>query len=495
MDELYQWALDQIAGNAPIEQVNAFIKEESGRRGIAGGRGYPNVFALRMAMESSQHQQEAEEMQQIGEHPIRSAVGSMSQGIPIIGPWLDEIVGATSAGRQVGPAMGRAQAARSEHAPGADLASQFAGGLLTAGMPAANIATRPVTGVMSGAVRGAARGGLVGAAGGAAAGAGFAEEGERVEGAVRGAKAGGVVGGVLGAPMGAVGGLFGSASGRGARIADEIYNMTGLQRRPEAITRLAAEKAEVQTTFYRPLQQKFAQVQDLPIERFLEDLGTDRNLRTVVPPKTRDLIRRNAASHGRSQPMVQPSFEDLQDLRNALRARAYDRAGDVADREALARMEELTELMQDAIGPELEAADAAWASVSGRERAMERGWQMYNKEADLIDEAREAMSPEQLEFFDSGRLARITAKMGERDRGAVGLLTQYMDAGPDTERRVASLFPGGLEGGQYANFKHLIRSEATKAAIIDFFNSTVKSAAIGATGGAIAGGLMSRGQN
>ena len=109
-------------------------------------------------------------------------------------------------------------------------------------------------------------------------------------------------------------------------------------------------------------------------------------------------------------------------------------------------------------------------------------------------EVRRALTPEQLDFFDQGRLAHITAQLGVRNRTAVGLLQQYLDAGPDTRARIASLFPGGEGGAAFGQLERMLRSEASTAAIADFFNSTIKSGAIGATGGAITGGFMSRGQ-
>lgn len=484
-EELYSFAIDALAAGADPAAVNARIKERTR---------YPNVFALRMAIESSVHAQEAEELTEIAEHPVRSAMGSALQGASFGG--VDELVGSSRAGRNRGRTMARAQEARETYAPGADLAAQIAGAVVPIGGPMARAATQPVRGLMSGGMRGAVRGAATGAAGGAAAGVGFAEEGERLEAGKTGATVGAAAGTVLGAGGGAIGGLLGAARGRGGRVAREMGELSGLgTSRLAAKARLEAEKQSVRATHYQPLEQQFAQIVDLPVDQFLRDLGTDPNLSAVVPRSIRQEIRRANQAGGRSMPILPTSFQDLQELRNALRSRAFARDGSIADREALARADELTELMQDVAGPALEEADRAWARVSANERALERGWQMFNKEADIIDEIRGVMTPEQLTHFDEGRLARITSKLEERNREAVGLLRQYLDAGPDTRRRVASLFPGGLEGTAFSTLENMLRSEAATAAIADFFNSSVKSAAIGVAGGAVAGGLMSRREN
>lgn len=271
--------------------------------------------------------------------------------------------------------------------------------------------------------------------------------------------------------------------------------MSGLDNsRFRAKTRLDLEKTEVRNTFYRPLEQQFDQIQNIEVDTYLRDLGRNPDLRTVMPQSLRQMVRAADKSNAPSAPLIPASLQSLQDLRNELRSRAFNSQGDIADREALARADELTELLHDVVGDELREADQAWARISGNERALERGWSMFNAEADLIDEARAAMTTEQLAHFDEGRLARITSRLTSRNKGASGLLRRYMDMGPESRRQVASLFPGGAEGQSFARLEHMLKSEATNAAIADFFNSAIKSAAIGVAGGVVAGGIMSRGE-
>jgi hypothetical protein len=155
-------------------------------------------------------------------------------------------------------------------------------------------------------------------------------------------------------------------------------------------------------------------------------------------------------------------------------------------------MDELTEVMQDTFGPRLAEADAAWARLSAQERAVDKGWTLYNTSSEKIEEARQALTPDQLDSFDQGRLAHIVSELNVRNRDAVGLLQQYMDAGPETVARVRNLFPDN--GVAFNQFQRMLKRERNVARIADFFNSTIKSGAIGATGGAITGGLVSRGQ-
>jgi hypothetical protein len=487
-EQLLQMAQEAIRQGADPGAVDARIAEMSD---------YPNVFALQMAVESAQHFVEAEEMMEIGEHPIRNLLGSVAQGATF--GTIDEIVGVADEG--LGERMSQAQARRREHAPGATAMGEIAGSLLLPAIPAVG-ASRAAPGLARGAMTGAARGGLFGALGGAAAGAGFAEEGHRAEAARTGALAGGAAGTALGIPMGAVGGLFGSAAGRGARVAKKMLKLGNVDDASllRAKGRVALEKANIQETLYRPLQEAHEAVSDPGVMAWLQNTSTNPNLKAAIPRQFRAGTQRVRSGPGRATGQLvrgselPPSFQDLQDIRNNLRSRAYDRAGDVSDREALAAMEELTEVMQDTFGPDLAVADAAWARASSNERSLEKGWRNYNNPAEKIDEIRAALTPEQLNYFDEGRLARITAELGVRNRSAVGLLQQYLDAGPDTRRRLASLFPGEENGVAFQQFERMLKHERSTAAIADFFNSTIKSGAIGATGGAITGGLMSRGR-
>ena len=489
---------EEILAEIQAMQAEGLINENDANILAAENSDYPNMFALRMAVESSFDFQEAEESMEIAEHPVRNFIGAAAQGATF--GFADELVGL--ANEDLGESMGRAQEIRRERAPGATALSEIAGALALPGIPGA-AAGRVAPGATRGALRGAARGGLFGTASGAAAGAGFADEGERLQGAATGAAFGGVGGAVLGAPAGAIGGLFGSAAGRGGRIADSMLELSGNPSLDllSAKGAVAVEKARIQQTLYQPLSAANESVSDPAIMGFLRNTSTNLNLKSLIPRQFRAGSTGIRSGPGRRTGVLirgaaaEPSFEDLQTIRQSLRNRAYDQAGDINDREALAAADELTELMQDAMGPELAAADAAWSAASANERAIDKGWTMFNDLSPKVEETRNALTPAQREAFDQGRLSRISAELRVRNKGAVGLLQQYLDAGTDTRAQVGSLFPGGVNGTAFAQLENMLASEASTARIADFFNSVVTSGAIGATGGAISGGLISRGAN
>ncbi len=458
---------------------------------------FPNLFALQNAVEASFEAQAAEELAEIGEAPVRNFLGAAAQGATF--GFADELVGLASP--EAGERMRRAQDIREERAPGASALSQIAGGIMLPAIPAIG-ASRAAPGVLRGAATGLGRGGLFGALGGAAAGAGFAEEGQRAEAAREGALFGGLTGAALGVPFGAVGGLFGAAAGRGTRVAEKMGDLSGLDNLTLASAKGAVglEKLDIQQTLYQPIQQANQAVDDPAILGFLTDVAIDPNLKTLIPRQFRPGQQRLPGPTGqrggvivRGQEINMPSFQDLQDVRNSLRSRAFNRAGDLADREALARADELTELMEDAFGPALREADSAWARVSANERAIDQGWRRWNIFGQEVDELiqTDAFTPDQWDNFNRGRLARITAEMQQRNKEPVSALRKFLDMGPDARRSVGSMFPGGPDGPVFGQLERMLAGEARTAAIADFFNSTIKSGAIGATGGAITGGIMS----
>lgn len=484
---------DTGTGGYTLDEVNAVIAQKTD---------YPNFFALKWAVESAADFVRSEELKEIGEHPVRSFLGSLAQGLSLGG--IDELIG--MANPRLGKNLRRAQELRAEHAPGADIAAQIGGGLLTGAAPirgASAVAQTMAPGIMRGALTGAARGAATGAAGGAASGALFARPGERVEGARTGAAFGAAGGGVLGAPMGAMGGLFGAASGRGARVADR---MVELANRPRAhmglrgvVNEINENRAVVQQNMYRPLSAANTNVDHPAIESVLTTLGADPSFRNVaLPRRLRSGYTRTAARRGRGGVIIQrpaalPSFEDLQEVRNNLRRHAYNKDGTVANSDAVVRLEEMTQAMNEAFGDTFIEADAAWSALARQEEAAEKGWRMYNHPADEIELERDKLfkiGPDALNTFDDTRLARIVDDMNTNYRGTVALLRNYMDAGESTKRKVASLFPGGMNGSAFEQLERMLSSEATNAAIAEFFNGAVKSGAIGATGGAISGGLF-----
>lgn len=497
-EEVYEIILDEIQqGNISPEDADVLVKENTE---------YPNLFGLQMAIESAADFIEAEELNEIADSPIRNLLGSMFQGFTQ--RFGDEALATMRPFEGMAEDMSQAQALRQEHAPDATALGEAAGMFMLPAAPAGLAAAAPRTmPVAKAGLRGAARGGLIGGTTGAASAglmaAGGAEPGERIEAAKDAAMLGGGAGAVIGAPFGAFGGMLGQAAGRGGRVADK---MLSLSNRAPDMTRLGQRqvmegaKQEVQQAFYQPLQEEFKNVADPAIKNWLKVTSANPMLRSMIPRQFRASTQRVRSGPGRASgsrvigSSIEPSFQQLQDLRGDLRGMAYDRAGDVIDREALAAAQELDELMGDAFGQPLRTADRLWAQISADERALDKGFAMYNKTSDEIQDLRRGLTESQRNAFDDGRLARISTELRLRDETAVGLLRQYMDAGPESIKRVADMFPGGAEGTAFQQFQNLMAREASAARIADFWSSTLKSGAIAATGGAIAGGIIGRGE-
>jgi hypothetical protein len=373
--------------------------------------------------------------------------------------------------------MRQAQEIREEHAPGATALSEMAGGLALPLAPAAG-ASRAAPGAMRGAMAGAARGGLFGAMSGAATGAGMAEPGSRLEGAATGAAVGGAAGAVLGAPFGALGGAISSRGGRGARVAQGMRDLTGLSgTRKVPLGRIRDEKNWVQTELYGPLQQAHPTVQDPRVLDFMARLEKDGTFTSEVPRRLRG---------GQEQ----PSFQDLQDLRGTLRGRAKDRDGNIVDRDAHALHQNIKEIMSDVFGEPLEKADAEWARVSANQRAMEDGWDLFNKESEIITEALDRLNPEQREYFHEGQLSRVVSRIERNEKGAGAMLKKLFNAGPEVRRSIASMF-GGEQTPAFIEFQSMVRREASNEAIARFVTGSLGGAVTGAATGAATVGVLS----
>jgi hypothetical protein len=450
---------------------------------------YPNIFALRMAVESAADFVESQELAEIGDHPIRAALGAAGQGLSF--NFLDDIVGAASP--RTGRRMERAQDLREEHAPAATAAAGLAGAMaLPAGVGTG--AARMTPGAVRGAVTGAARGGLFGGIGGAAAGAGAADPGERLEGAAAAAPYGAGAGAALGAPMGLIGGILGSRAGRANRVGRGMREGTGLEgSRPALKSKIEAEKLRVQEEFYRPIQEQFSAIDDPRVHQFLQDVGTDPVLRTKVPRPFRPGQTGIRSGPGRRTGVLvrgsaeQPSFQDLQDIRASLRK---------SGREGSARADELTEIMEDMVGEPLREADRAWARVSAQDRAFDSGWSLaQNHSADLIAENRGRLRlAGEREAFNEGVLSRIIVELRQGNNAEVATLKRFI-TGDEPRAKLAAMFPGGESGTAFQSLLRMMRREASNADIAAFFNSSVKGAGIGLAAGGAVGFLTTGGGN
>lgn len=450
--------------------------------------GLPNYFALEMSVGSAADAQAASEMAEIGENPVRSFMGSAGQGATF--GFLDELVGLFD--EDAGASMREAHNRRMEHAPGATVLSEMAGGAALPAVPGA-AATRVRPGAARGFLSGAARGALTGALGGATTAAGLADPGERLEAAGTGARWGAGGGALFGGAFGAAGGLLAARSGRGTRVAEELVGLAEVPTSNRVIARgrIRDAKDVIQATLYEPLSEGGAQIGDAHLNQTIANLAQDDMVGDVVALHLSNRV--GPLAEGRWIPGdVGATFEEAQMIRRTLRDVAGDFQTDpVRRRAAEMAADRIDEAMGDAFGEPLRIADRAWRRVSDRERAFESGIRMYDARSEEILDLMLDMTPAQQEAFNQGRLSEITAALGRRDTEVVSLLRDMMDAGPELLTSMRYLFDEG-EGGQAAFevFTEMLARESRDQAIVDFFNSAVKSAAIGVAGGATAGGLF-----
>ena len=213
--------------------------------------------------------------------------------------------------------------------------------------------------------------------------------------------------------------------GRGALVANEMRRLSGLNRDINAAIR-DADKAikDVQVRLYKPLEEKFAAVDDPEILTFLSQPEIQDNLRKVIP---------------RGRPIPEhPSFENLQKLRTRLRAKDRDMAA------------QLDELMKDKLTG-LAQADQEYAKARGIRRAFEIGRRTQRhkingvpvalKSAADVERVMNDLAPEARKPFLEGRMHEIRTALEKHNKDAPAMLKQFLDAGPETQRIMRQMFP------------------------------------------------------
>jgi len=501
-----QWARDQITRGADPAQVNAVIAERTEFSDI-GALG--QAVAGEFQAEADEFAQDAAEMTEIADNPVRSFAGSAAQGATF--GFADEMVGLVN--KQAGERLRGAQEARQEHAPGADLAAGAAGGF-TPSVPLgvgarmlgrAGVGVRGLNMFAPGATRagftqgllsGAARGGYTGAAAGAATGAGFAPPGERLEGAARGAGIGGTAGAVLTAPFGAAMGLMASRAGRAGRVADQLVEATDVPTVDRNVLRgrYQGAKQRIREMFYEPLEAAGAESASPQLSQTVAEIGEDPLVGNIIDPDVRTRIAPMA--QGESLPAGETiTFAEAQRLRSNLKDVAFDFQNTSVGVRNRARQvaKDLDEAMQDAFGDEgLRVADGAWNIISDRERAFENGIEMYNARSEEIQGVLAEMDAPARQAFNQGRLTEIVADLGTRYETAVPLLERMMDAGPETLTSIRRLFdhlPEEQADAAFQSFRRVLRSEAEQAKIAEGLRRILQSSAVGLFSGAVAGGV------
>lgn len=241
----------------------------------------------------------------------------------------------------------------------------------------------------------------VGGATGAAMGAMQAEPGHRMKGAVTG----GLLG--MGASVAGEGGagllnaVLRRGAGRGARVGAALAEKTGLPTDFEGLAGAAegARKAASKSLF-GPID-NMGPINNAKITTILEESGVPN----AGKPRT---------------------LSELQALTGRL-----DRTNPVAARE-------LKDVMEAEI-PGLAGANKAYGPLARPVEAIDAGRASYKTAAD-IRKAMEGMGATEARNFRAARLHDILAALEKRDEDAVGMLKQFMDAGPETKAQLRTLF-------------------------------------------------------
>lgn len=301
--------------------------------------------------------------------------------------------------------------------------------------------------VLAGAAMSAIPGGgllgrqAVNGATGAVMGAMEAEPGHRTAGAV--------TGGLLGLGAGAVGeagaGLLNAAlrraGGRGVRVAKALVESTGLPADFEKLaTEAKAARSAASETFFGPIDAR-GKIANPKIVKVLKES------QVPSPDKPR-------------------SLKELQRLTGNLQ-RSNPAAADV-----------LKATMGEEI-PGLLDANAAYGPAARPYEAVKAGRKSYKTATD-IRAAMQGMGPEESRNFAAARLHDIVAKLESHDEDAVGMLKQFMDAGPETKAQLETLFRGDKEG--FARFMAEVRKERSAAKVAAMLPKFVIG--VGGAGGA-----------
>lgn len=311
-------------------------------------------------------------------------------------------------------------------APGASTLASTAGalalpvGLLSRplraiGSPAMRVLPRVAQGVAGGA----AVGGLLGGA----YGAGEAEGGigERLSAVPPSAALGGLLGASLGLAVPAGLSLVRGArrfftKQPGERMTGLVTRVTGIEPKVVPIQHAAREEmSRISRELYRPIQDANPLVNDPVIMGILKERRVARTVKDLFP-------EHNLGGPGK--PADPLSFEQLQDVRNAMRdpSRSLPQSERIRYRES---GEALSEAMGERI-PGLREADRAFARANDIVRAVNVGNKVYSKPFEEIQDAFSSLGTEDARnAFRAAILRRLTQRgyRGRRPEEVEGMLS------------------------------------------------------------------------
>lgn len=310
--------------------------------------------------------------------------------------------------------------------PGASALSEIAGGVAIP-VGAGGSAVRAGKGLLSGVARGAAAGGAVSGV------AGFGEAtgtvGERAKAAIPTTLIGTVAGGAAGSLPGLLNAAMRRAPGRGERVAKELVETTGLSGdinavRDASVARVRAARAQ----HYGPLD-----------------------------------------ALGKVQVDGVPNPVTLKEAQKLLKK--LEMADPIAAQKVSAGMETAF--------PGIREADAAYAAAIGPDTALREGAKMVTKPAADIRRAQRGLLGDAATNFRQGELYRVLSKLQQRDEDAVGLLRQYMDAGPETRAQLRTMFDNDES---FERFLGVLRREEGAEKVIGQLPRAAMLAALGGGG-------------
>jgi len=229
----------------------------------------------------------------IDQYPVTSRAAQVVKGVPFLGSYADEAIGA-AAGQEAATGVRAAQGAMERQRPGETLALNLAGGLAgSAGMAAAAPAKVGQVGsqivgsgsrlsrVARGGTAGAALGGIEGAVYGA--GEGTTAE-ERAQGAQTGARFGATFGGLLG--------------GAAPVASDMIENVANTFKRTGA--KKIAKDLGISTDAAKVIKSTFDEGGDIGAARTALQRAGDEGMLADAGPAAQALLDASAASGGRA---------------------------------------------------------------------------------------------------------------------------------------------------------------------------------------------------
>lgn len=477
-----------IAGE-PAESVDAAIEKATG---------FPNIFSLRMAVESSEDARRAQELTDIarrqeerGDSAVEDFATMATHGLSF--GLSDEIAGILFGDEAKQERREQIEDLRTAH-PGASVAAELAGGFMFPfgiGARAARGGTRAAAAGASRLGRTLRAGGRVAAVGGAlgAAGAtatGLAEgEGSIEERARDLSLMAPLVGAALGAAGGATASIFSRTARKrgGERLARQTRELAGAEDVTLLRNQLRQRRTRTQELVYRALDRDFPTVDDPAILGRLEEVADVPALRNVL--RRRELIP--SSLRDGTDLIKEPSFEDLQKIREALRG--LGRRGDVR---AQGLAEDLNRDMERVFGNRLRVADRVWARSYQYADDINKGRQFWNKSASDVREALADLSPESREYFRQGQLSKIDERLRAGDSAAGRIIKRWAEEGSETLDALRQMFP---DEQTFETFRTLVRSERDVQRVVNLYRTLARTAlatGVSAGTGAATFGILGR---